>query len=179
MPGEDIKLFRVEPSQIEKGKSAKLLWSVVGNARTIEIQTIDPVSSDDVDGRRVAISLPRNGQLSVSPQATTRYRLKATFDAGSTSAYDELEVVPPFQTQESVKNGDNLSTDKLLAFIFGVFFALLLLVIARWDRDPTPMAILIYRVVLALVAAGIGAVIPGMIDINVQHCCPRQQNAAS
>ena len=35
-------------------------------------------------------------------------------------------------------------------------------------RKPTQLAIFIYRVVLALVAAGIGAVIPGMIDVNVQ-----------
>ena len=40
--------------------------------------------------------------------------------------------------------------------------------IAKFDRDPTPLGILIYRVILALVAAGIGAVIPGMIDVNVQ-----------
>jgi hypothetical protein len=58
--------------------------------------------------------------------------------------------------------------DKILAFGFGFFFAIILLLIAKFDRDPTPLGILIYRVVLALVAAGIGAVIPGMIDVNVQ-----------
>jgi hypothetical protein len=43
-----------------------------------------------------------------------------------------------------------------------------MLFIAYYDRDPTGIGILIYRVVLALVAAGIGAVIPGTIDVNVQ-----------
>ena len=45
---------------------------------------------------------------------------------------------------------------------------MILLLIAIFDRKPTQLAIFIYRVVLALVAAGIGAVIPGMIDVNVQ-----------
>ena len=58
--------------------------------------------------------------------------------------------------------------DKVLAFAFGAFFAIVMLLIALFDRDPTPFGILIYRVVLALVAAGIGAVIPGMIEVNVQ-----------
>lgn len=66
----------------------------------------------------------------------------------------------------SILNSGNL--DKVLAFAFGCFFAVILLLIAIFDRKPTQLAIFIYRVVLALVAAGIGAVIPGMIDVNVQ-----------
>jgi hypothetical protein len=60
-----------------------------------------------------------------------------------------------------------IGPDKILAFVFGVFFVSILLVIARSDRQPSPIGILIYRVVLALAAAGIGAVIPGMIDVNI------------
>jgi hypothetical protein len=48
-----------------------------------------------------------------------------------------------------------------------VVFVVVLLFVAIFDRNPTPLAIFIYRVVLALAAAGIGAVIPGMIDVNV------------
>ena len=60
-----------------------------------------------------------------------------------------------------------ISTDKILAFVFGVVFIVVLLLVAVFDRNPTPLAIFIYRVILALAAAGIGAVIPGMIDVNV------------
>jgi hypothetical protein len=56
----------------------------------------------------------------------------------------------------------------LYAFYFGVFFAVILLAIAVFGRDMAPLGTLICRVILALVAAGIGAVIPGMIDVNVQ-----------
>jgi hypothetical protein len=59
------------------------------------------------------------------------------------------------------------ANDKTLAFVFGASFAIILLVIAFFDRRPTEMAVLIYRVVLALVAAGIGAVIPGVIDVTI------------
>jgi hypothetical protein len=60
-----------------------------------------------------------------------------------------------------------IGTDKVLVFLFGVVFILILLAVAVFDRQPSPIGILIYRVVLALAAAGIGAVIPGMIDVNV------------
>jgi hypothetical protein len=60
-----------------------------------------------------------------------------------------------------------IGTDKILAFGFGVAFVLVMLGIAAFDRQPSPMGIVIYRVVLALAAAGIGAVVPGMIAVNV------------
>src|SRR5260370_25907772 len=71
------------------------------------------------------------------------------------------------ESSKKVENGFG-SWDKILAVGFGFFFAIILLLIAKFEREPTPLGILIYRVVLALVAAGIGAVIPGMIDVNVQ-----------
>src|SRR5262249_764059 len=76
-----------------------------------------------------------------------------------------VKCLPPVSILSSV--AVNISSDKLLAFSFGVFFALILLFIAFKDREPTQMGILIYRVILALVAAGIGAVIPGMISVTV------------
>ena len=74
----------------------------------------------------------------------------------------------PSEDEKTDSGVSSLGLDKILAFCFGVFFALNLLFIAFKDRQPTQMGILIYRVVLAQVAAGIGAVIPGMIDVNVQ-----------
>jgi hypothetical protein len=61
---------------------------------------------------------------------------------------------------------ERIGPDKLLAFGFGVVFVVVMLVVAVFDRDPTDLGILIYRVVLALAAAGIGAVIPGMISLE-------------
>ena len=60
-----------------------------------------------------------------------------------------------------------LGLDKILAFAFGVFFILILLFIAFKDRTPTDFGIVVYRVVLALAASGIGAVVPGMIYVTI------------
>jgi|SRR5688572_6783251 hypothetical protein len=62
---------------------------------------------------------------------------------------------------------DDIGINQLLAYVFGVVFVIVMLAIAALDRNPTPLGILIYRVVLALAAAGIGAVIPGMINVDI------------
>ncbi|MGA8220088.1 MAG: hypothetical protein WB780_00430 [Candidatus Acidiferrales bacterium] len=60
-----------------------------------------------------------------------------------------------------------IGIDKILGFVFGVSFVIILVIVAKIDRHPSPIGILIYRVVLALAAAGIGAVIPGMINVDI------------
>jgi hypothetical protein len=60
----------------------------------------------------------------------------------------------------------SLPIDKLLAFIFGIVFVAVLLLVAVFDRNPPPFSEFIYRVILALAAAGVGAVIPGMLDVK-------------
>jgi hypothetical protein len=57
--------------------------------------------------------------------------------------------------------------DKLLAFCFGVVFVVLILIVAVFDRDPPPFSLFIYRVVLSLAAAGVGAVIPGIVNVDI------------
>lgn len=79
----------------------------------------------------------------------------------------ETKAESPSKSKSDPAPAPSLGLDKILAFAFGASFALIMLFIAYKDRQPTPIGILIYRVVLALVAAGIGAVIPGMIDVNV------------
>ena len=54
----------------------------------------------------------------------------------------------------------------IVAFVFGCIFVIVLLVIALAIPEPTAQQMFIFRVVLALAAAGIGAVIPGFLDIN-------------
>jgi hypothetical protein len=70
-------------------------------------------------------------------------------------------TVPPSGAQGPI------GADKILAFVFGVIFVIIMLIVAVFDRQPSPLGIVIYRVVLALAAAGIGAVVPGMIVVNV------------
>lgn len=57
---------------------------------------------------------------------------------------------------------------KLLAFFFGLCFVAALLVLAVWFPQPTAFQYKVFRIVLALAAAGIAGVIPGMISLKAQ-----------
>ncbi|WP_417909569.1 hypothetical protein [Candidatus Electronema sp. PJ] len=48
---------------------------------------------------------------------------------------------------------------KLLAFFFGLCFAVIMLVLAVWFPKPTAFQYMVFRITLALAAAGVGGVI--------------------
>jgi tetratricopeptide (TPR) repeat protein len=55
----------------------------------------------------------------------------------------------------------------LLAFAFGFLFVVILLIFALVVPDPSDWQIFVCRVVLALAAAGVAAVIPGMLNLKL------------
>ena len=55
----------------------------------------------------------------------------------------------------------------ILAFFFGVVFVATLLAIAVIVRHPTPFLYTVSRIILALAAAGVAAVIPGLLNVTV------------
>ncbi len=60
------------------------------------------------------------------------------------------------------KNGQ-----KLTAFIFGVAFVITLIILAIAFPEPTAFQYMVFRIILALAAAGVGAMIPGFLHVNV------------
>lgn len=56
--------------------------------------------------------------------------------------------------------------EKITAVAFGVVFVCVLLAVAIFISNPTPFQIFVFRVVLALAAGGLGAVIPGLIQVK-------------
>ncbi|EAS76023.1 hypothetical protein V12G01_14514 [Vibrio alginolyticus 12G01] len=60
----------------------------------------------------------------------------------------------------------NSTTQTVLSFIFGVVFVIVLLAIAFIEPDPSSFQYNIFRVVLALAAAGVVAVLPGFIEVK-------------
>lgn len=64
-----------------------------------------------------------------------------------------------------------MSTEAWLAVIFGFVFVSMIGVVAIWitarDRQPPQAAMFLFRVIVALAAAGIGAVLPGMLDVSI------------
>lgn len=61
----------------------------------------------------------------------------------------------------------SISIDRILAFAFGFVFVIILLILAVAIPNPTESTLFIFRVVLCLAAAGIGAVLPGLFEINL------------
>jgi hypothetical protein len=58
-------------------------------------------------------------------------------------------------------------TEKVLAFVFGAVFVTALLVLAVAVPSPTPFQYTVFRIVLALAAGGVAAVIPGFLQAKV------------
>lgn len=54
-------------------------------------------------------------------------------------------------------------------FVFGVVFLATMLVVAIRFPAPTEFQILVFRVVLAMSAAGVGAIVPGFITVNIPN----------
>lgn len=54
----------------------------------------------------------------------------------------------------------------LIAFVFGAIFVITILVFTAVVKSPSPAEIWTYRVILALAAAGVAAILPGFIDIK-------------
>jgi hypothetical protein len=59
------------------------------------------------------------------------------------------------------------ATQRNLAFIFGVGFVVVLLVLAPFFPRPSPFQYLVFRIVLALAAAGVAAMLPGFLHAQV------------
>jgi hypothetical protein len=62
-----------------------------------------------------------------------------------------------------------MTIDKIMAYLFGAVFCTVLLVVAVLIPDPTPTSMFIFRVVLSIAAGGIGAVIPGLLQVDIPY----------
>ncbi|MEJ2818093.1 MULTISPECIES: DUF4019 domain-containing protein [unclassified Caulobacter] len=54
----------------------------------------------------------------------------------------------------------------LIAFVFGAIFIITILAFATIVKNPSSTAIWTYRVILALAAGGVAAILPGFIDVK-------------
>jgi len=67
------------------------------------------------------------------------------------------------------KAKDFMNADKKWSFISGVAFLIVLLIIALVKPDPSKFQYTVFRTVLSLAGAGIGAVLPGFLLVNVKN----------
>jgi tetratricopeptide (TPR) repeat protein len=103
----------------------------------------DPASKDSAPLRRR------------SKESTPSRRSKLV--AGDPSIGDTPSELRPFDLQ------------MLLGFLFGLIFVSVLLLIAYVTPSPTDFQIFVYRTIMALAAAGIGAIIPGFLFVQISN----------
>ncbi|MGU3522651.1 DUF4019 domain-containing protein [Enterobacteriaceae bacterium C23F] len=60
-----------------------------------------------------------------------------------------------------------LSIEKALLFSFAVFFVIIMLILVVAIPKPTEMQWRVFGVVLAMIAGGFGAMLPGALEVNV------------
>ncbi|HEX8267428.1 MAG TPA: hypothetical protein VF596_18660 [Pyrinomonadaceae bacterium] len=61
---------------------------------------------------------------------------------------------------------ENISTQVIAAFVFGIIFVIVLIAIAIKFPHPTPFQYNVFRIILSLAAAGVAAMIPGFINVE-------------
>jgi uncharacterized integral membrane protein len=79
------------------------------------------------------------------------------------------EVKQPQVKSQSATNSSRTSpsADTILVFVFGMVFLVILLIIAIFNPNPSSFAYTIYRIVLTLAAAGVGAALPGVTNLPI------------
>jgi hypothetical protein len=71
------------------------------------------------------------------------------------------------QTERATMSDERLQT--LLAFAFGIVFILSVLALAVFIPHPSPEQFEVFRIVMALAAGGVAAVIPGLLHLNLSR----------
>lgn len=61
-----------------------------------------------------------------------------------------------------------MNTPTIVAISFGIIFIIVILLLSIKFPNPTPHQAWVFRVVLSLAAAGIGATLPGLLKIEGQ-----------
>jgi len=61
---------------------------------------------------------------------------------------------------------DPISSQTIIAFIFGIIFFFILILLAIKFPNPTPFQYSVFRIILSLAGAGVAAVIPGFINVK-------------
>lgn len=57
--------------------------------------------------------------------------------------------------------------EKIAVFVFGVVFLIAIIILTVWIPEPTPAQWFAFRLALALAAAGIGALLPGLMRLDI------------
>jgi len=73
----------------------------------------------------------------------------------------------PAENTQPIQPKSGTWDDKRIATVFGITGLMVMLAIAIFFPHPAPFQYTVFRIVLALAGAGVGATIPGLLDVNV------------
>lgn len=59
-------------------------------------------------------------------------------------------------------------TERIVAFVFGVVFVIVMLVLAMAIPEPTAFRYTVFRIVLAVAVAGVAVFLPGFMEANIE-----------
>jgi hypothetical protein len=76
---------------------------------------------------------------------------------------DALEIMILVGEETVIETQSSL--EKKLGWSFGVFFVIVLLILAIEFPKPTPFQLFVFRVVLALAASGVGGILSGFLTV--------------
>jgi uncharacterized protein DUF4019 len=88
-----------------------------------------------------------------------------TFDKGT----DDKQSSPRRRRRSAPRVPKRSMPDRWFAFAFGVIFVSVLLYLATVVTNPSPFALRVYITVLALSAAGVGAILPGFLEVQYKN----------
>jgi hypothetical protein len=93
-------------------------------------------------------------------------RLQAT-PGGATDSESESEVSAVGATDRPGMSDQKKRGTMTPLFLFGVTFAVALLVLAIIFPEPSPFQYVVFRIILALASAGIASCIPGFLEVEI------------
>lgn len=106
----------------------------------------------------------KQGSLEIEISENFAGRVTIVEEDGTT----KVEVTgPPRELPVDTDLADKKHDQRVLAFFFGAAFLVVLVIIAIFIGDPTGFQIFVFRVVLAIAAAGAAAMIPGFLSVKI------------
>jgi hypothetical protein len=95
-----------------------------------------------------------------------KYDVNQAGVVGPNAKVENVQLNTRSETGQAASGSSAPIWERIAIFIFGVSFVISLLAIAVFFPYPAPFQYTVFRIVLALAAAGVAALIPGFIEVS-------------
>lgn len=176
--------IKITPDLVkEKARESQKDWTADGPTTEKIINRINDLGYHEGESQaaycqRLSNDNELNQLLSPAQQTTVSQNIKNLQGVGQVKgdivnpvfnfgAQSDNAVKPPSTTTESPTVGQPTALwEKVAGFVFGVVFTIVLLVLVVWIPNPTATQYTVFKTVLALSGAGVGAILAGFIQVE-------------